>query len=281
MKRHPEFTLDKSVTYSPVGQCIYCNTTTDPLKREHIIPHGLGGTLVLPKSSCGRCEDIMKAFEGDCQRRMMGNFRMTANLPTSRPRERPKSITTVLLLGEKDKIEETRDIPVTDYPVGLTLLIFEQPGILADRPPSVMLRATPWIKTLAPIPSGAPQNAWVSAGGIQPLKFGKLLCKIAHGYAVAELGIGKFKPLALKVVMSELEEFTHLVGSHSSIPPAADEMHGLRLAEVTHNSVTYAEASIRLFSRLGTPIYRVVVGELFASSRKRSASGPSLSPRVN
>jgi hypothetical protein len=39
--------------YSPVGKCIYCGkveTAQHRLTDEHILPSGLGGDLLLPKS---------------------------------------------------------------------------------------------------------------------------------------------------------------------------------------------------------------------------------------
>jgi hypothetical protein len=42
---------------SPVGYCIYCQAT-DELTNEHILPFGLSGTAVLPKSSCKACAKI-------------------------------------------------------------------------------------------------------------------------------------------------------------------------------------------------------------------------------
>src|SRR3954447_14879910 len=52
--------------YPPVGFCIYCGTRKGDLRRENIIPFGLGGNLILPKASCR-----------DCERERFGVARMT------------------------------------------------------------------------------------------------------------------------------------------------------------------------------------------------------------
>ena len=52
--------------YQPVWRCIYCGaapTRKGALGKEHIIPQGLGGTLILPRASCRSCEDITKRIE--------------------------------------------------------------------------------------------------------------------------------------------------------------------------------------------------------------------------
>jgi hypothetical protein len=38
-----------------VGRCIYCGTTAHPLTKEHVIPYGLGGTMVLRNACCEKC----------------------------------------------------------------------------------------------------------------------------------------------------------------------------------------------------------------------------------
>src|SRR3546814_3930149 len=78
------------ITYPPVGQCIYCGSTKEPLGKEHIIPYGLGGNLVLPKASCKGCEAITGGFEQVCLRTMFGPARLRLNMPTRRRKERPK-----------------------------------------------------------------------------------------------------------------------------------------------------------------------------------------------
>ena len=51
---------DRRIT---VGQCIYCGS--EPIGEEHIIPQGVGGTLVLGKASCGDCEETINRFEAN------------------------------------------------------------------------------------------------------------------------------------------------------------------------------------------------------------------------
>ncbi|WP_217539485.1 HNH endonuclease, partial [Stenotrophomonas sp. GbtcB23] len=52
-----------SLRLAPVGASIYCGATDGRLTEEHIIPKGLGGTLVLPQASCDDCAAITSLFE--------------------------------------------------------------------------------------------------------------------------------------------------------------------------------------------------------------------------
>ena len=55
MNNHETNTAEHKVldglVYKPVGHCIYCGATED-LGKEHILPFGLSGSAILPKSSC-------------------------------------------------------------------------------------------------------------------------------------------------------------------------------------------------------------------------------------
>jgi C4-type Zn-finger protein len=45
-----------------IGKCIYCNSTEN-LSDEHVVPYGLGGTLILYKASCSNCARETSKFE--------------------------------------------------------------------------------------------------------------------------------------------------------------------------------------------------------------------------
>src|SRR5436305_1544116 len=84
--------------YKPIWFCIYCSdgtikeATKRKLQLEHIIPFGLGGNQLLPRSSCKRCGKETGSVEQDCLRMMLGATRIRLNLPTRRPDERPTTL---------------------------------------------------------------------------------------------------------------------------------------------------------------------------------------------
>ena len=66
--------------YAPVGRCIYCGATEHSPGRaklgdEHIVPEGLGGMMILPEASCGRCEGMTSSIEQFCQKTTLGALR--------------------------------------------------------------------------------------------------------------------------------------------------------------------------------------------------------------
>jgi hypothetical protein len=73
--------------YPAANRCIYCGATDVELRREHVIPFGLGGNIIFPRSSCKECERITGAFEQFCLRSMMGNFRVRYDFPTRKSKK--------------------------------------------------------------------------------------------------------------------------------------------------------------------------------------------------
>jgi hypothetical protein len=93
----------------------------------------------------------------------------------------------------------------------------------------------------------------------------RILAKIAHGYAVAELGSDGFLPMLPDLILGrDLSLCTHLVGQYSEAwpipepPPVA--MIDMRRAEV--NGLAYVAVILRLLAELGpeTPAYAVIAG---------------------
>ncbi len=77
--------------YASMDKCIYCGSGSK-LTKEHIIPYSLGGRWVLPKASCSDCAKITGAFEGEFSRTILGPLRMLYNMPTRRPKDRPRHL---------------------------------------------------------------------------------------------------------------------------------------------------------------------------------------------
>lgn len=120
-------TLNRHV-YDSVGFCIYCGASED-LRDEHIVPYGLGGNLVLPKSSCGACADITSKFERSVLRGSFWPVRVFREIQSRRKHnEAPKYFP--LTVHKSDK-EETFDILLGEYPIVLPFPIFSAPWISA------------------------------------------------------------------------------------------------------------------------------------------------------
>jgi HNH endonuclease len=87
----PALPLHPPMQYAPAGECIYCGSTKK-LTTEHTIPYALGGAWVQPKASCTDCAKITATFEGQFCRTMLGPLRMLYDMPTRRPKDRPRHL---------------------------------------------------------------------------------------------------------------------------------------------------------------------------------------------
>ena len=118
--------LDHHV-YPEVGRCIYCGSS-DNLSDEHIVPYGLGGNLVLPKSSCVKCAKITSKFELAVLRGSMRPARIIREIQSRKNHENaPRKYPIKIQSGNAIKRIE---VPIEDYPILVTFPIFTIPGYL-------------------------------------------------------------------------------------------------------------------------------------------------------
>src|SRR5690349_19283977 len=117
-----------SRTYPPAGVCIYCGSNAG-LEDEHIFPYGLGGNLILPKSSCRNCSRRSSAYEGTCQRSMFGPFRMLYEMPTRRKKDRPETLPLKVKHAADQADWSTIDVPREEVPFLILLPEFPMPEL--------------------------------------------------------------------------------------------------------------------------------------------------------
>ena len=268
----PELVADKF--YSPVGRCIYCGVLGDTVKLhdEHIIPHGLGGKLILPKASCAQCGKITGAvIEQQCLRTMLRSLRLRLGLAGRRkPKERPKTLPAAMQVNDTWYAVEA---PV-DKRLGVAhLFAFHEPGILSGlRPVESRLRHAPaiwgnfafdpavsrrWAREQNP-----KARRYGSISSFNPVLFQRMLAKIGHSFAIAELGPHHFIPLLPRAIIGEDPWLpNHLVGGHPDAVEPSEYLNeiGLRYQTSTDGR-TFIVVQIRFFGTLGAPVYRVVVG---------------------
>ena len=229
--------LHPQKTYATVGRCIYCGGNK-ALSDEHIVPLGLGGRWVLPKSSCIECAKLTGAFERTCLRTMYGPLRMYFDLPTRRPKERPTQLPLKVKLtpdAEWSFIDVDRDV----YPFLVLFPILRIPDeltghtICGDRCAKVQ---NLWIRGASfrdgIIPHMEALAAELNVAAIEPTatvsapEFFRLLAKIAHAFTVAEKGLGSFIPfLTPMICRADTSNSVQYVG-------------GLPTAELRHLSST-------------------------------------------
>ena len=261
--------------YPPVGRCIYCGTSDSRLTDEHIIPFGLEGRTVFPKSSCLPCAKITGSVEQFCLRTMFGVARAHLGLGTRRPKERPP--TFALRHKRHDGYLEAVPVKPDSQPILLHLVKLAPPGIVVgEEPKNVFENAQSVISLSRPadilskeLPQFTGMN--IQSPPIEMSRFSRMLAKIAHSFAVAERGIDSFTPLLPELILGRYDTPSYLVGRimGSPIVPPDGLLHHLFLEYIrTDDGSEFLVANIRLFAILNTPHYHVVI------ARTKSATPP-------
>jgi len=108
--------------------------------------------------------------------------------------------------------------------------------------------------------SGFQEGVRVHVGSIHPESFLRMLAKIAHCFATAELGINSFAPLLLDIIKGDEPLSNRLIGCwHEEVSPS-DALHEIRVDWVDGEGGWLLICSLRLFCATGSPRYLIVVG---------------------
>jgi hypothetical protein len=184
-------------------------------------------------------------------------------------RKLPKEFPAIM--NHADGREEQVMVPADIFPSTLVLPRFDLPDLLSGRKPDGNFRFTytTWMRESDAFDEFKRSRGAISAEvavSIKPQQFSRVLAKIAHSFAVAERGLGSFKPLLLDLIHGRVvANAPELVGSDPvTPPPAVGVMH--QLSFVPHDK--FVVVRIRLFASSSikgehpTPVYLVVAGEL-------------------
>lgn len=226
----------------------------------------------MPKASCSACAAVTGKFEGEFSRTILGPLRMLFNMPTRRPKDRPRhlplkvkypfSTDWEIAYVDRDICPFLIALPLYDMPDALTGLVTE-----GDR-------------------SSATRQLWLRGGGFWPdrdkhlqwlcealrvtqvMPYAELktepycltLAKIAHAFAVAELGRDAFEPFLVQSIRErDMSNRAQFIGGGSGNEPPAACLHDVSLwSEPTKDSIVAVK--VRLLAMLGTPSYFVAVG---------------------
>ena len=247
--------------FPTVGKCIYCGSQAGTLSKEHIVPFGLGGVHILPRASCEVCAKITAKFEGWCLQRMFGILRPQYHLPTRRPLQRRTDVR--ITKTHNDGSVEFSTIGVGEFPYLMLGFIAGEAGILRGASPTDNhnWRGVCDINAEGFRGFGDGKSAVRIAVRTNWVKFSQLLAKMAHGFAVANCGLDSFRPLLLNLILGRVAYPQYLIGGLSEIPAAEPHLYRVTVYDHSANDKNYVMAEVRLFAALGTPAYRIVVGE--------------------
>lgn len=93
-------------------------------------------------------------------------------------------------------------------------------------------------------------------------EFCLMLAKIAHAFAVAELGCEGFEPMLQNVILrQDLSDRAKFIGGLKYTEAPTDDLHEIRLDRHVCDRPDLVSVRIRLLAKLGTPTYYVVAGQ--------------------
>lgn len=259
--------------YKPAKQCIYCGAKAKKLTKEHIIAHAFAGdSLILPSASCGKCQEKTRDWETYCSRHLWWPFRTRVGAPSS-GKQPPSSFEVkhirVRSITEDSHIDYgqlgTTKVAPMEFPFSFIALAFPPPGALIGRAPNASIQYRVDCKiSEEEFRRFAPNSG--DGFRIAPMdleKYCRMLCKVAHAYAVAELGQDAFHPALTDFIRgSPLHNCWHWIGGEWDNPPPSPSFHEIAWEIIAHDSRWFVAVDIRLFAFIGSPQYRIVVGEL-------------------
>jgi len=257
--------MKRQHTYKPVGACIYCGTTEGPLTTEHIIPESFGGTLLLPAATCQACAVETSAVEGRCAGQLFRSARRELRLPQKNKKAKAKRGTEMFdatIDGTPVKLLQE------DFPALLVSFEFDPPGIILGQPKTeffagrvVISQLPTFAERIGRLNAKHNVNDGISLGNRGDVTdLGRMLAKIGHGYATAEMGFGSFRPYLSDIILNRPPvHIGHYVGGLFGRTPKSEDLHIITMSDLWGRNLVVAE--IQLFAERGMPVYVVVVGE--------------------
>jgi hypothetical protein len=255
--------------FPPVGRCIYCGSDGggNGLSREHVVPIGLGGGLILPRASCKVCQDTIRdEVETECLRKLIYPFRKHVGFARHK-NDLPKAVPLTFDLD----VRGPRRVLASEHPKVVILPRMTNPaGKLCGGPPRNPIAVNYEIFAAHEIREKiqarlARSNRVGILFAIVP--WARMLAKIAHGLAVAELGLESFDPDLLDLILGrDVSTASYFVGEavHRQVTPSPPPAHEMGWTPMHCANRWLAVVHIRLFSDLGpqAPGYSVVAGEI-------------------
>lgn len=271
---------DHSKSASPVGQCIYCGSEQNPLSDEHVVPYGLSGTFVLPKSSCRSCAQATSQLEMRLLRGHWWPYRQFLGLKSRRSKQALPDLRVTIEGANGESMPAS--LPMAKHSFAMVFRL-APPTILSGTVSTEIPFATEaFMRTLGPMPGA------VRVGGKVhrltpdeklniPVNFYapdlcRFLAKVAHSYAIYRPGLAACEEYFLPrfILGEEAGAMTYVGGASSSVLGSRLPGNGTH-ALLDRMQGPFLSVYIQLFRHEGDPppIYEVVVGRL----RRQQAHG--------
>ena len=255
-----------------IGKCIYCGASEyqpnsrRPLAEEHPVSEGIGSRYSLDEASCEQCEIRINKFETPVLQKMFHGARERLGIRRKkRKRKQQNYLVSAIVAGKETKVT----LSLSDHPTMLCLPTFGAAGIICGRPADMSGIASMWGIALAPhdemIRRGHLQ---FSSPVIDTVHFCQYIAKMAHGFAVGELGLSGFTSVLFPKILNDTnvwdDRFLFVGGDYREIAPS-DAQHELGWGIFDSGGTNYLVVFVRIFSNLGAPWFHAVVGTLSAA----------------
>jgi hypothetical protein len=257
--------------YASFGRCIYCGSDggADGLRDEHIMPYCLGGNAIIREASCKLCEVITSYLDGYLGRKVFYELRLHSGIQTRNPKNRPTHLNAMLqVAGEL----EVRSFPAKEQPYAVALPIWDVPGVLVGRAPTVEFPGEGkhfFYYVPDSLSAELPQGQFLVNAASNTTTFARAIMKIAYGQTVAELGVDGFRRLVSpQIILGQYPYVSHFLGCKLDQPPpplTRNQMHMVQRSIISFGRLRLLMRSVRLFGSSGTKehgfsVYHAIVG---------------------
>jgi hypothetical protein len=247
-----------------IGECIYCGARDVQLTTEHAVPYGLNGPWTLLRASCDACAKITTRFEHEVMRRLWPDVRNALAMQT---RRRDKRVATLPLVVQRDGVQETIQVPRTNFPTYLPTPLFPPPAVFwTNRSVRGVFTNLEVLHVCGPtFAEAAKEYPGINFFGMHlnfsAEEFARMLAKIGFCAAVATVGLGAFTNTPIrKIILGTDNCIGQWVGSWWKEPVNSTQggLHEIRVVRTEPR--TEIHAIIRLFAQFGAPEYHVMLG---------------------
>ena len=254
---------DLESVYDPLNYCMYCGSLNN-LIDEHIIPYGLHGLGILPKSSCKDCAIETGSFEEFVLRGPWRGLSDYLKRNSPRLKEAPTYLPFTIL---RDGEEEVVELLLEDHPVLLFFPKFSPPSMFTGYHVQGISLSGVFIYNL-----GKPIDLVLAELGVKsfrlpqtanPVPFARMIAKVGWAMACAQrhhLRLDLDKSIG-SVIVDKPNEIGRWVGTYAdSVEKVEGALHEVHIRE--EQGLMLADVKFFSYSNSNTPRYAVILGPL-------------------
>lgn len=269
---------EPEIRLGSVGVCIYCLRTPPEVRltKEHVIPKGLGGNLVLIDASCEKCAGVTGRFEQKLLRDTFRNVRGALGISSGR-RKKDRQTHAIVKRGVRPNQTE-HELPFSENMpfMGVFMSTPGPPNIFhgqnAPDSPYVLNYIFPPLfkpRMQALLKKQFGEGTYELLATFWDGNFCQMLAKIAHSFAVAHLGVDGFKPYLTEYIRAKdpPRDFTYIGGQALDLDNPA--LHDITLVVALKRVRTvlgiaekaFVLVELNLLANCRAPNYVIAVGE--------------------